>query len=103
VGSIERRLQNLEERQAELRARRAWRDEGQEAFEATMAKIRESPSGLDALQAYCATMEAAGGSVKDALLSEAGRKAIGRFGGLYIRSGAHVNDERKRHEQRSRR
>ncbi len=86
MGSIEHRLQNLEERAAELRARHAQRDEDQGAFEATLARIRASPSGLEALQAYEAAMQAADGSIQDALQTKAGRDAIGRFGALYIRA-----------------
>ncbi len=86
MGSIEHRLQKLEERRARLRARRAWRDEGQVAFEATMAKIRESPEGIQALERYSSAMQAADGSIQDALQSEAGRAAVGRFGAIYIRA-----------------
>ncbi len=86
MGSIERRLQNLEERQAELRARHAQRDEDQVAFEATLARIRASPEGIQALERYCATMEAADGSIRDALQTKAGRDAVGRFGATFIRA-----------------
>ncbi len=86
MGSIERRLQNLEERAAERRARRAWRDEDQVAFEATLERIRASPAGLEALEAYSSAMEAADGNILDALQSEAGRDAVARFGAIYIRA-----------------
>jgi hypothetical protein len=76
----------LEERQAERRARHAQRDDDQVVHDETMERIRAAPEGIQALQAYEAAMQAADGSIQDALLSEAGRKAIGRFGGLYIRA-----------------
>ncbi len=80
------RLARLEERAAELRARHAQRDEDQEAHAAVMEKIRESPEGIQALERYSSVMQASGGSIQDALQSEAGRDAVGRFGALYIRA-----------------
>ncbi len=80
------RLQKLEERAAERRARSSQRDEDQVAFEATLARIRASPSGLEALERYSAVMQAAGGSIKDALQTKAGRDAVGRLGAIYIRA-----------------
>ncbi len=80
------RLARLEERQAERRARHAQRDEDQGAFEATMERIRASPAGLEALQAYSSAMQAADGNIQGALQSEAGRDAVGRFGAIYIRA-----------------
>ncbi len=80
------RLARLEERQAELRARHARRDEDQVLFEATLARIRASPEGIQALERYCATMEAADGNILDALQSEAGRAAVARFGATFIRA-----------------
>ncbi len=80
------RLARLEERQAVRRARSSQRDEDQEAHEAAMERIRESPEGIQALQAYSSAMQASGGSIQDALQSEAGRAAVGRFGALYIRA-----------------
>ncbi len=80
------RLARLEERRAELRARHAQRDEDQVVFEATLAKIRERPEGLEALERYGSVMQASGGSIQDALQSEAGRKAIATLGAIYIRA-----------------
>ncbi len=88
------RLARLEERQAERRARSSQRDEDQVAHEAVMEKIRESPAGLEAVERYSSTMEAADGSIQDALQTEAGRDAVGRFGAIYIRTQAARKEQR---------
>ncbi len=96
------RLATLEERQAARRARSSQRDDDQVVHDETMAKIRETPSGIQALQAYEAAMQASDGNIQGALQSEAGRDAVGRFGATYIRSGAHVDDEPKQRERSNR-
>ncbi len=80
------RLQQLEERQAERRARSSQRDEAQVVHEATMERICASPSGLESLQAYEAAMQAADGNILEALQSATGRAAVARFGAVFIRA-----------------
>ncbi|MBA3426374.1 MAG: hypothetical protein H0U04_17980 [Rubrobacter sp.] len=92
------RLARLEERGAELRARRAQRDEDLDVHEAVLDRLRESPEGLEGLEAlegYCSVLEASGGSAKAALRLEAGRDAIATLGALYIEGDGALREEER--------
>ncbi len=89
------RLARLEERGAELRARRAQRDEDLDVHEAVLDRLRESPEGLEALEGYCSVLEASGGSAKAALRLEAGRDAIATLGALYIEGDGALREEER--------